>query len=353
MRTMMNRVNTWYYSVVPVIWLVPGAIYLSLLVFYSMMDTILPYGWVNAVDKNPVAPYLLKGSEPFSSKNHSDGITVVTAYFNLGTFRKGQFNTFSTNTYYAWMINYGYVNNTVILFTDLPDLAIKFKIRRSRFPEYMTKIYLVRQEEFWAFQLKSVIQDIFDQPGYPKHYPNTVLPSYSCAMHVKYDLIEKVIKEGLLTTKYLAWIDVGYFRENHQHVFTLHPPKDIKDDHISFTQIRTFYNITPKTIIYDNLVWIAGGLFVGRPEYLLLFVEDYKKMVLEMIDMKLMSTDQQVLYCMYTPRTSFQPRVPIGKYYSVNRMWWFQLGDVCKEKSAIKQRQKESLNKLVTTNLYL
>lgn len=294
----------------------------------------------------------MTGSENYSSKHLNDGITFVTAYFNIGTFRKGPYKTFSTDTYFRWMTNYGFVNNTIILYTDLEDLAIKFRLKRSKFPDYMTKVFLVKQNDFWGFKLKSKINAVFEQPGYPQYFPNTVFAPYSCAMHVKYDVIERVIKERIIQTKYVAWLDIGYFRDKEKEIFTLYTPQDIKDDHISFLQIKAFYNLWPKTIIDDNALWLAGGIFIGRPEYLLLLVEDYRTAVEGMIDMKLMSTDQQVLYTMYSPLSPFQPRVPIQRYYSKNRGMWFYLGDLCREESFILARKTKTIYEVVTSYFY-
>ncbi|CAC5370413.1 unnamed protein product [Mytilus coruscus] len=197
----------------------------------------------------PIPPNLLEGSEEYSSQNQSKEITFVTAYFNLGKVVKGPFKTFSTQTYYRWMKNYAFVYKDIILYTDVEDLAIKFKLERSHFPDHMTRIFLRKQNEFWAFGLKPKIEKIYNQPDYPKWYPNTV------------------IKEKLVNTRYLAWMDLGYFRGNEKGIFSLKPPQNIKDDHIAIAQIDKYVDMTPKQIMFSNSVFLAGGLFIGRPEY--------------------------------------------------------------------------------------
>lgn len=294
--------------------------------------------------QKPLPPYLFTGNERYSSLNHSNGLTLVTAYFNLGTFLKGTIIKFSPQTYYRWMQNYQYINNTVILYTDLPDLGEQFQKVRSNFPKNMTLVFVVDQKDFWAFQIRPKIDEIFKQPGYPQYYPNTVFSGYSCAMHVKYDLIEKVIKERLVKTKHLAWIDIGYFRGKQEGIFTLEAPYDFKDDHVAFCQINRYKKeATPLSIIHSNLVWLAGGIFMGRPEYLLLLVEDYRTAVEAMIEAKIMSTDQQTLYFMYSPKTSTPVRVPVQRYHSINRQLWFYLGQLSKENSIKKIRDRTSL----------
>ncbi|CAG2248956.1 unnamed protein product [Mytilus edulis] len=316
-------------------------------------DDIITEGWSDVNFKNPVPPDVLDGAEEYLKRNQSKDITFVTAYFNLGKFQKGPFKTFSTQTYYSWMKNYAFVYNEIILYTDLEELAIKFKEERSHFPDHMTRIFLVKQNEFWAFGLIPKIEKIYNQTDYPKWYPNTVMASYSCAMHVKYDLIQRVIKEKLVKTKYLAWMDIGYFRGNEKGTFSLKPPKNIKDDHIAFVQIDKYVDMTPKEIMFSNSVFLAGGLFIGRPEYLLLLVEDYRKAVEKLIAMNLMNTDQQVLYCMYSPKFQFQPRIPIQRFYSQSRLLWFYLGDLCRESSLFFVRKKTKLSEVIASSIFL
>ena len=98
-------------------------------------------------------------------------------------------------------------------------------------------------------------------------------------------------------------------------------------------------------------MFLAGGIFIGRPEYLLLFVEDYRQAVEELIKMKIMSTDQQVLYSMYSPKSHLQPRIPVQRYYGLTRLWWFFLGDLCREKSLMLVREKKKINDVVANNL--
>ncbi|CAG2208726.1 unnamed protein product [Mytilus edulis] len=350
---MLYRVKVWMKLLGPVPFVLPAAIYLVILVFYCYQDYIITEGWSDVNCKEPVPPDVFDGAEEYLRRNQSKDITFVTAYFNLGKFQKGSFKTYSTQTYYSWMKNYAFVYNKIILYTDLEDLAIKFKAERSHFPDNMTRIFLVKQNEFWAFGLIPKIEKIYKQTDYPKWYPNTVMASYSCAMHVKYDLIKRVIKEKLVKTKYLAWMDIGYFRGTEKGTFSLKPPQNIKDDHIAFVQIHKYVDMTPKEIMFSNSVFLAGGLFIGRPEYLLLLVEDYIKAVEKLIAMNLMNTDQQVLYCMYSPKFSFQPRVPIQRFYSKSRLLWFYLGDLCRESSLILVRKKTKLSEVIASSIFL
>ncbi|KAK3089048.1 hypothetical protein FSP39_000396 [Pinctada imbricata] len=277
--------------------------------------------------KSPQAPPL----KEYENSSLPNGITVVTAYFKLGAFIKGRFHQFTTETYKNWMRSYGMLNNTVIAFTDVPEIKALLENERSRFPSEMTEVILVDRDKLWSFQLSDEIKLVFNQKGYPKHEPNTVNPYYSCAMHAKYDVLKYVIEKRMYRTRYLAWIDIGYFREEQKEPFTLLPPT-LKSGHIAFTQVFSFYtNLTPRDIVYDNHVWIAGGFFIGEPQYLMLFIEDYRKSTMLMLSKKLMSTDQQVLYSMYVSAEEFRPRLPLQIFYHTCRCDWFYAGELCKD----------------------
>ncbi|XP_071167400.1 uncharacterized protein [Mytilus edulis] len=269
-------------------------------------------------------------------RSETEEVTLITAYFNIGSFKKKRNTFYSFSTYFNWMKQFGYVNNTVILYTDVNDMAVKFKSNRQHFPTYMTKVFLVNQSNLWSFKLKPRLDDIYNRTEYQSYYPNVVKPAYSCAMNAKYELVEKVITEKVYKTAFLAWIDIGYFRNKKPGYIKMSIPRNVKDDHVSFSQVHFFNDqLTPTEIVYESRFYIAGGFFIGKPKNLLLFARDYRLAVEWMIDMNLMNSDQQVLYIMYSPKSSFKPRIPIQTFFqpislilrSTNR--WFYLGKIC------------------------
>ncbi|CAC5388741.1 unnamed protein product [Mytilus coruscus] len=269
-------------------------------------------------------------------RSQTEELTLITAYLNIGAFRKKRNTIYSSSTYFNWMKHFESVNNSVILYTDVYDVAVKFKSNRKHFPTYMTMVFLVNQSNLWSFKLKPRLEDIYNHTSYQRYYPNVVIPAYSCAMNAKYELVERVITENIYKTAFLAWIDIGYFRNKKPGSIKLAVSKYIKDDHISFSQVQFFNDqLTPTQIVYESRFYIAGGFFIGRPKYLLLFAQDYRLAVEWMLDMNLMNSDQQVLYIMYSPQSPFQPKVPIQTFFqpislilrSTDR--WFYLGKIC------------------------
>ncbi|XP_076071112.1 protein HtrL-like [Mytilus galloprovincialis] len=270
----------------------------------------------------------------YQHSGNGDELTLVTAYFNIGSFNKTPNLIFSKNTYNNWMKNFQYVNNCVILYTDDIDLSLDFRLYRSHFPMNLTKVFILKQTSLWAFSLLPRIKEIYDQKG----YPNPGIPAYSSAMHAKYELVEKVINENILSTSYLAWIDIGYLRSNTSDSFVIKPLTSMKDGHISFSQVDFFKpRLTLKKIMYQSRFYIAGGLFIGKPEYLSVFIEDYKLAVETLLKMKLMNSDQQILFAMYSEKLFFLPRIPIQTFFDENILIkkkperWFYLGKLCQK----------------------
>ena len=53
-------------------------------------------------------------------------------------------------------------------------------------------------------------------------------------------------------------------------------------------------SLTPMEIVSGNLVWVGGAMFMARPEVMYIYTQDYMRAVRKLLDMKVMSTDQQV-----------------------------------------------------------
>ncbi|OWF36402.1 hypothetical protein KP79_PYT20434 [Mizuhopecten yessoensis] len=256
-------------------------------------------------------------------------ITFVTAYFYIETFKKGEVSR-GIEHYLAWLEGFSKFDNDLIAFTDSHKVKGMLQRARMHLPSHKTKIYFINKGDMWAFNLAPEIKSIFAQPGYPKHSPNTIIEQYSCAMHAKYELMETVIRERMFRTKYLAWIDIGYFRFRYEKHFKLQIPPDFRDDHIAFGQINAFKPHTALTVIREDAVWVAGGMFIGRPEYLMVFIEDYRLLVESLIARRLMGTDQNLLYIMYIKNEHVFPRIPVQTYSDPFECDWFYLGNYCR-----------------------
>ena len=110
------------------------------------------------------------------------------------------------------MASFGWLDNPLVVFTDTEDIAQYCRQLRARYPASRTTVIVLKRYELWAFQLAEEIQEVYSQPGYPKHPPNTINPLYSWVMHAKFELVQRVILQQLHQTRYIAWLDIGLFR---------------------------------------------------------------------------------------------------------------------------------------------
>src|SRR6218665_3390813 len=274
-----------------------------------------------------------------SSRNYSlaDRLTVVTGYFNLGSFKKDSRRNFTNAIYRKWMTVFASIYNPVVVFGDT-DSDLKFFAKvRSCLPSNLTKLIKVKRNETWAFSLEDRISSIFKQPGYPRHHPNTVNPAYSMCMHAKYELLAIAIRDNPFKTKYFCWLDIGLFRKltsptsinNPANPFTpmfrLELPFNFSTDSVAYTQVcprNSVLNLSQ--IINDNKVWLCGCYFVGEESILMHWTKEYRRATMSMLDSNLMSTDQQVTYYMFN---ELKPTTKIQTYMGDNRFGaWFHLG---------------------------
>ncbi|KAK6182308.1 hypothetical protein SNE40_010021 [Patella caerulea] len=260
-------------------------------------------------------------------------ITVVTAYFNIGSFRKGHDTKFDTKLYKSWMKTFQYLHNPLIVYVDDQEVAEIFeKLRKDL--KSMTKIIMLDRTKLWSFGLNRRITNIFSNASYPKFHPNTVVPEYSCAQHAKYECVQRAIQVDYFSSHHVhySWLDIGYFREivSCAYNFKLVLPDNFNKNRISFTQVN---NAVPAISISDiflkNQVWVGGGMILASKDVFENFIHHYMEAVEIFLEKSLMNSDQQVIYAIYSEvgRQFFNPNVELQLYGSYNG--WFYLGFLC------------------------
>ena len=278
----------------------------------------------------------------------SSQVTVVTAYFNIGSFQKGDIDTYTPKHYLRWMTVFSRISNSLVVYLDTDESINYFKIVRSSLPKHLTKIIKISRENLWSFNLESRIQAVFNQPGYPWHYPNTVLALYSSVVHAKYELVQRTIRENPFRTRYMCWLDIGLFRdlvmpENNPAVpsgplFKLHLPIGLKKNHVAYGEVkRRLHELEAFRIIYGNFEWVCGCFFIGNVEAMFRWTVEYMEGVEWLLRNKLMSTDQQVIYSLANYQlidTRIQTYRGDYRYNS-----WFVLGYLSKEAGEFREMQ--------------
>lgn len=297
----------------------------------------------NLVKKKSVVEIPQKNeSKVGNNVKNTRNVTIVTAYWNLGTFQKGVGGLkFSTNTYFKWASTFKYLVNPLVVYTDCKEFKeLMETLRSDRLNN--TMIYLLNRTELWPFQLVTQMKSVLDQPGYPKYYPNTVIPEYPAAQHSKYAVVAETIRKGVFANPYFAWLDIGYFRDvvERKVDFTLDIPPGFNPGKISVNRVEGLsMNIDPFTIFRKNIVWVGGGIFLGKGEALLQFEQLYHRAVKYFLDQQLVNSDQQVLYSMYSKkgREALKPNIELQLYIpkgSGNP--WFYLGYLCRKEVSVR-----------------
>ncbi|CAG5121511.1 unnamed protein product, partial [Candidula unifasciata] len=276
------------------------------------------------------------------------GITIVTMYLNIGGFQKHT-TQFTPQTYKRWMTTWSWLTNRVIAFFDNDEDLETFRQIRSLLSADRTVLIKLQRKEIPAFNKVEKIRTIYKNSSYPKHWPNTVVAEYSCAMNAKYDVLQMAVQRGLVHTEHMAWLDIGLFRN------LLEPKRRPKDDRFSLdvpdnfnastvgmsmvTPMTELLNLSAWNYIRDNRVWVSGAFVLATKEVMMKFARSYIMMANELLDKRMSSTDQQVIGAMYSPEYIDRQQVDIVDYRCNNGQFglyrfdiiYFCLGYVCKD----------------------
>ena len=277
----------------------------------------------------------------------SEEITLVTAYINIGSFlNDDQRVTYKPEMYHKWMTVWSRIENPVIAYMNNDTDIEIFKSIRANISSAPTKVIKVYNETMWAFAMRKDIKKVFEDDKYPKHSPNTFVPDYACVMHAKYELTAKTIQHNPFKTKYMAWIDIGYFRQISEEVngisFMLSLPPKFDENRVSYGEVFHFLSHTEDEIFKKNRVWITGSFFLSKVSTLKQWILEYAWYTEQYLQMKLMNTDQQILYAMYFHRGELSVDIQTYTWQGLYDPW-FQLGYVCKDEGERLKRKKLGL----------
>ncbi|KAK7087317.1 hypothetical protein V1264_021386 [Littorina saxatilis] len=289
-------------------------------------------------------------------------VTIVTAFFDLGTFQKGeklQNIHYTPQKYLEWARAFRYLQNPLLIFTDSSEMEDCFRgaatvsetLRekwsnsqksgtaetKREASEKKNRVKVVRiynRTELFAFKKLKRVREIFADPSYPKFHPNTVLPEYACTQHAKVDLMERAILEDYFHTKYYAWIDLGYFRDtsSRKRKFWITVPPAMDDKKVAVNEVRSpHHDLDPGVIFKENVYWVGGGMILGSAPVVLKYVAEYRRAVDFFMDRGLFNTDQQVIYAMYKSTATRHLAVTTQLQLFGNKRLncWFYLGYQC------------------------
>ncbi|XP_076436444.1 uncharacterized protein LOC143275971 [Babylonia areolata] len=251
-------------------------------------------------------PRLNTQSFPRLGPEDNTNVTLVTAFFDLGTFQKGDGDhefQHSVDMYLRWATTLLYVQNPLMVFTDCPQVADLF---RNGFQGRKLKVvFISNRSSLLSFQYLPRIRRVFSDPNYPKFHPNTVVPEYSCSQHAKVDVMEKALAWNEFHTEYFAWVDLGYFRDLsfRKRKFWIAVPPEFDDTKLAACEVGTpSFEKNVEEIFKRNEYWVGGGMFLATRRRYAAFLTEYRRALLHFLGLGLANTDQQVIYSMFQPQ---------------------------------------------------
>ena len=169
----------------------------------------------------------------------------------------------------------------------------------------------------------------------PAEYANTGI--WFCdALQIRCDGIGDELEP--VSVGLFSWMDIGIFRVlveyglDYIDDFQLAVPADFSRSEVAYCKpepTKPDFNQSYETYFQRNLVWVAGGTFLAEIGVMKNWVSQYQRYVNMLIDLGWSSTDQQVLYAMYSHKfETNRPTINIQVYQIPGNVFpynWFYL----------------------------
>ncbi|WP_104490080.1 WlaTC/HtrL family glycosyltransferase [Acinetobacter indicus] len=211
-------------------------------------------------------------------------ITIVSAFFDIGRGNWGEekghpgYLKRSCEKYIDYFSNLAELENNMIIFTSSEFVGKIQEIRGNKdtiiVEMDINNKFSKCKDEIRAIQNSSKFKNSVDQSQLKN--PEYWSPDYVLVTNLKTYFVRKAIKENLVKTNLVAWIDFGYCRSKE----TLNGVKKWRypfvDDKINFFTINKNFNISEEVVINSilkNEVFIIGGAIVGSKKTWLEFSE--------------------------------------------------------------------------------
>lgn len=222
-------------------------------------------------------------------------ITIVTAFFDIGRGNiqrenAPSYTTRTTDTYFEYFSNLAQLENDMVIFTS-QEYVEKIKELRQGKPTqvvvfdfhdklhyFRKKIAYIQQDEKFTSRICS---DLVDNIEYWS-------ANYVLITNLKTYFVNKAIKEKLIRTNLVSWIDFGYIRS----IDTLNHVKKWKynfdQEYIHFFTIRKRFKVKKYqevlNLIFNNQVFIIGGgdcKFIKSMEGIYVFIVPKSKGIIK------------------------------------------------------------------------
>lgn len=245
-------------------------------------------------------------------------ITIVTAFFDIGrgnsSIQYANTQTRTADTYLSYFEYLAQLENDMIIFTS-PEFEQKILELRQGKPtqvllfDFKNKLQYHRQ---WIQKIQDSTE--FKQKINSRQRDNIEYRSadYVLITNMKAFFVNRAINANLVKTKLVAWVDFGYCRS----VETL---ANVKRWQFDFnTEKVHFFSINKRVgkidsldkvldFIFNNRVYIIGGVMVATPQKWQQFVQLLYKNQKELLKMNVIDDDQGLfIMCLWKYPTLFQ-----------------------------------------------
>ena len=275
-------------------------------------------------------------------------LTIVTAYFDIGKFQKGNEGTRSWLLYRKWLSVFAHIKNPVVAYFNNAEHADLMRVLRQKHPK--TRIVVVDRQTLWTFrEMEPRIAKIFSQKNYPRHPPNTIMSTYPTVMHSKYELMRRTISDNPFHSAYFCWLDVGLFRGlananvssavDDSKVFQLAVPPNLNSSAVGYSVVYPRVpspKMTSQAIVRGNIDWVCGCFFIGRVDVLFRWTTEFLTAVERMVSENWISADQEVITWLMLGegKTKIQPKTNLQLFSGQRGNGidpWFYLGYLAKK----------------------
>jgi len=211
-----------------------------------------------------------------------------------------------------------------------------------------TRVIVVDRRALWTFrEMEPRIAKIFSQKNYSLKPPQIAMSNHTAMMHAKYELMQWTIRDNPFRSAYIAWLDVGFFRHlanqsvsstvASNNLFQLGIPPDLHRDAVGYTVVVPSSpnpTLTAEAVVKANMVWLAGGFFIGRVDVMCRWTTEYLTAVEQMVSENWMSADEHVIIWLMLGegKTKIHPRTNLQLYKTDDGSNpWFYLGYLAKK----------------------
>jgi hypothetical protein len=271
-------------------------------------------------------------------------ITFVSAIIDLGrnswngfgdTAPKDGFNPnpyqYNKENYLLWFSYYLNFSVPMIIFVDEPywdDVQFICCNKPNISLIQIDKKWIVENIDAWKYfpRVKEVMESAKFQE-IVKHrlqFPNVSVPQYVTNTYSKLDYVDHAIKNGLIKTDYVAWVDFGIFKDPGYHLTKF----EINMAHFSQDKIVVPVLHMPtekdKNIIYSLTVapdCFSAGFMAGTPAKMNEFNRTFKAIVEFFLANNLTDVEQHLLiHCYYQNPDGYNLLFCKGDYRNIYKI---------------------------------